>query len=116
MEPLVNYGVKCMSMGFLTKASTRPGACLPGVGLPQCTCRLYERTQGWCRRGNAASQACLPMSGRPSPAVPLAQDDAPVVWRGPMVNQAIDRFLLGTDWGPLDVLVVDMPPGVYLGT
>ena len=37
--------------------------------------------------------------------------DAPVVWRGPMVQSAITRFLTGTDWGRLDVLVVDMPPG-----
>jgi hypothetical protein len=33
------------------------------------------------------------------------------VWRGPIVNSAIDKFLLGTAWGPLDVLLVDMPPG-----
>lgn len=39
------------------------------------------------------------------------QGDAPVVWRGPIVNNAIDRFLMGTSWGNLNVLVVDMPPG-----
>jgi ATP-binding protein involved in chromosome partitioning len=33
------------------------------------------------------------------------------VWRGPIVNNAIDRFLMGTAWGALNVLVVDMPPG-----
>lgn len=43
-----------------------------------------------------------------------AQGDSPAVWRGPMVSSAIDRMLLGTDWGQLDVLVVDMPPGVCL--
>eukprot|EP00879_Flechtneria_rotunda_P030222 GHRR01032827.1.p1 GENE.GHRR01032827.1~~GHRR01032827.1.p1 ORF type:complete len:282 (+),score=59.83 GHRR01032827.1:415-1260(+) len=37
--------------------------------------------------------------------------DAPVVWRGPMTNSAVDRFLMGTAWGKLNVLVVDMPPG-----
>jgi Mrp family chromosome partitioning ATPase len=41
----------------------------------------------------------------------LLQGDAPVVWRGPIVNNAIDRFLMGTSWGDLNVLVVDMPPG-----
>jgi Mrp family chromosome partitioning ATPase len=40
------------------------------------------------------------------------QGDAPVVWRGPIVNNAIDRFLMGSAWGQLDVLVVDLPPGV----
>jgi hypothetical protein len=34
-----------------------------------------------------------------------------VVWRGPMVNRMIDQFLSGTEWGRLDVLVVDLPPG-----
>jgi hypothetical protein len=41
----------------------------------------------------------------------VMQGDAPVVWRGPIVNSAIDRFLMGTAWGPLDMLLVDMPPG-----
>lgn len=57
MLPLVNHGVRCMSMGFFT------------------------------------------------------QGDDPVVWRGPIVSSAIDRFLHGTAWGELDVLLVDMPPG-----
>jgi ATP-binding protein involved in chromosome partitioning len=57
MLPLVNHGVRCMSMGFFTEG------------------------------------------------------DAPVVWRGPIVSSAIDRFLHGTAWGALDVLLVDMPPG-----
>ncbi|KAG2446195.1 hypothetical protein HXX76_000788 [Chlamydomonas incerta] len=39
------------------------------------------------------------------------EGDEPVVWRGPMVNNAFDKMLFGTEWGPLDVLVVDMPPG-----
>lgn len=41
----------------------------------------------------------------------IYQDDKPAVLRGPMVNSAFDKMLLGTDWGKLDVLVVDMPPG-----
>ncbi len=35
----------------------------------------------------------------------------PVVWRGPMVTGAIRQFLNDTDWGDLDVLIIDMPPG-----
>jgi len=57
MEPLINFGVKCMSMGF------------------------------------------------------LVEENAPVVWRGMMVMQAIQRMLRQVAWGPLDYLVIDMPPG-----
>ena len=39
------------------------------------------------------------------------QDDAPIIWRGPMATKALDKLMLGTDWGRLDVLVIDMPPG-----
>jgi ATP-binding protein involved in chromosome partitioning len=34
-----------------------------------------------------------------------------VVWRGPMLHGAITQFLRDTEWGPLDYLVIDMPPG-----
>ncbi len=37
--------------------------------------------------------------------------DTPVIWRGPMVIKAIDQFLREVDWGELDVLVIDLPPG-----
>ncbi|KAG9480972.1 hypothetical protein GDO78_010303 [Eleutherodactylus coqui] len=57
MIPLVNYGIQCMSMGFLVEETT------------------------------------------------------PVVWRGLMVMSAIERLLRQVDWGELDYLVVDMPPG-----
>ncbi|KAI5597017.1 hypothetical protein POPTR_002G042600v4 [Populus trichocarpa] len=57
MIPIENYGVKCMSMGF------------------------------------------------------LVEKDAPIVWRGPMVMSALAKMTRGVDWGNLDILVVDMPPG-----
>jgi ATP-binding protein involved in chromosome partitioning len=38
-------------------------------------------------------------------------ESTPVVWRGPMVTKLITEFLRNVDWGPLDVLVVDLPPG-----
>ncbi|KAM9777747.1 iron-sulfur cluster transfer protein NUBPL [Neosynchiropus ocellatus] len=57
MVPLTNYGVSCMSMGF------------------------------------------------------LVEEDAPIVWRGLMVMSAMDKLLRHVDWGTLDYLVVDMPPG-----
>jgi ATP-binding protein involved in chromosome partitioning len=55
--PLTNYGVKCMSMGF------------------------------------------------------LVDQDAPVVWRGLMVMKALQQLLHQVEWGNLDLLVIDMPPG-----
>lgn len=57
IEPLENYGVKLISVGFLN----------PG--------------------------------------------DKPLIWRGPMLHQMIRQFLQQVDWGTLDYLVVDLPPG-----
>src|SRR6201994_2415207 len=57
IQPLENYGVRLMSMGFLN----------PG--------------------------------------------DKPLVWRGPMLHSVIQQFLRGVDWGDLDYLVIDLPPG-----
>ena len=57
IQPLDNYGVKLMSMGFLS----------PG--------------------------------------------DKPLVWRGPMLHSVIQQFLRGVDWGDLEYLVIDLPPG-----
>jgi ATP-binding protein involved in chromosome partitioning len=57
IQPLENYGVKLMSMGFLS----------PG--------------------------------------------DKPLVWRGPMLHSVVQQFLRGVDWGELDYLVIDLPPG-----
>ncbi|KAI8364759.1 P-loop containing nucleoside triphosphate hydrolase protein [Radiomyces spectabilis] len=55
--PLTNYGVKCMSMGF------------------------------------------------------MVDKEAPIVWRGLMVMKALQQLLHQVDWGHLDLLVIDMPPG-----
>src|SRR5580700_2510441 len=57
IQPIENYGVKMMSMGFIN----------PG--------------------------------------------DKPLVWRGPMLHSAMQQFLRNVDWGELDYLIIDLPPG-----
>ena len=41
----------------------------------------------------------------------LNRGDKPVVWRGPMLHTAVRQFLYDVEWGELDYLIVDMPPG-----
>jgi ATP-binding protein involved in chromosome partitioning len=41
----------------------------------------------------------------------IEDPDTPVVWRGPMKHSLFQQFLSDVDWGPLDYLVVDLPPG-----
>ncbi len=41
----------------------------------------------------------------------ILDDDTPVIWRGPMVMRAIEQMLGDVDWGALDVMVLDLPPG-----
>jgi ATP-binding protein involved in chromosome partitioning len=41
----------------------------------------------------------------------FVEETAPVIWRGPMVHSAIQQLLRDVEWGKLDVLVIDLPPG-----
>ncbi len=41
----------------------------------------------------------------------MVPEDTAMVWRGPMVMGALEQMMREVDWGPLDVLIVDMPPG-----
>ena len=41
----------------------------------------------------------------------LTDPDGSIVWRGPMVHGAMTRMLWDVDWGDLDILIIDMPPG-----
>lgn len=79
--PLTNYGLKSMSMGYL---------------LPH------------------ASSSSSP-NGDPNPSAdPSARppmDTTPISWRGLMVTKAMHQLLHSVSWGPLDVLIMDLPPG-----
>ncbi len=41
----------------------------------------------------------------------FADDDQPIVWRGPMLHKALQQFVTDVTWGPLDVVLIDLPPG-----
>lgn len=41
----------------------------------------------------------------------LVDDTKPIVWRGPLVMSAVQRLLKGSVWEPLDILIIDTPPG-----
>jgi ATP-binding protein involved in chromosome partitioning len=41
----------------------------------------------------------------------LIEGDAPVIWRGPMIMKTIQQFISDVEWGALDYLLVDLPPG-----
>jgi len=41
----------------------------------------------------------------------FVEEDAAVVWRGPMLHKALTQFLQDVDWGALDFLLIDLPPG-----
>ena len=60
-------------------------------------------------------QSIEPMQGHGIQAMSIGfmieGDDVPMVWRGPMVTQALDQLLRQTRWDGLDYLVIDLPPG-----
>ena len=41
----------------------------------------------------------------------LVKPDQPLIWRGPMLHSAIQQLLTDVDWGELDYLIIDLPPG-----
>lgn len=41
----------------------------------------------------------------------VEDEDAPVIWRGPLLSRAVEQFWTDTAWGDLDLLIVDLPPG-----
>ncbi|MCR9097709.1 MAG: Mrp/NBP35 family ATP-binding protein [bacterium] len=56
----------------------------------------------------------MPLIGQGMKLMSMAffmNDDSPVIWRGPMVHGLVKQFLTDVQWGELDYLIVDMPPG-----
>lgn len=41
----------------------------------------------------------------------LVEEDTPMIWRGPMVQSALEQMMRDVNWGELDVMIIDMPPG-----
>ncbi|MBD3166920.1 P-loop NTPase [bacterium] len=61
-----------------------------------------------------SGQKILPMEAHGIKAMSmgvLVDNNTPLVWRGPMISSAVQQLLKDVDWGELDVLVLDMPPG-----
>lgn len=58
-----------------------------------------------------AEIGCIPNLKVLSVGFLLGEKDAPVVWRGPMKTGAIKQFIKDVEWGELDYLIVDCPPG-----
>ncbi|MEZ6087192.1 MAG: Mrp/NBP35 family ATP-binding protein [Pirellulaceae bacterium] len=56
----------------------------------------------------------VPIKKGPMPVMSmgfLVEPDQAVIWRGPMLHSSVTQFLRDTDWGALDYLIIDMPPG-----
>jgi ATP-binding protein involved in chromosome partitioning len=61
-----------------------------------------------------AAEKILPVDGNGVAVMSLGflmDPDQPVIWRGPMVMKALQQFIEDVEWGTLDYLVVDLPPG-----
>ena len=99
MRPLENYRVKCMSMGFLMNVSSH-SSCKSNDD------KITYNQLAWC---NLVMQIC--MFCNHLICFIMWQEESAATWRGPMVMSALESFITAVDWGPLDVLVIDMPPG-----
>jgi ATP-binding protein involved in chromosome partitioning len=72
------------------------------------------RMLGLLRRPEAQGDKMIPLSvwGLKAMSIGfLVEEDTPMIWRGPMVMGALEQMMGQVEWGALDVLVVDMPPG-----
>lgn len=72
------------------------------------------RMLGISGRPHAAGQMLSPMQAWGLKVMSigfLVEEETPMIWRGPMVMGALEQMMGQTLWGPLDIMVVDMPPG-----
>jgi ATP-binding protein involved in chromosome partitioning len=93
----------------LARAGKRVGlmdADVYGPNIP----RMFGVTQRPAVRGNKI----LPLEAHGVKLISLGlliERDQPAIWRGPIITKVIGQFLRDVDWGTLDFLIVDMPPG-----
>lgn len=88
----------------------------PGVGIMDCD--IYGPSVplmlGAAGRPEIENDLILPVQNfgvRTMSMGFLVDDDTPVVWRGPMIMKTIQQFAQNVNWGELEILVVDLPPG-----
>jgi Mrp family chromosome partitioning ATPase len=101
--------------GLLASAVARTGASV-GIMDSDITGPSMPKAFGVSERLSTDGQAMIP-SVTPegikmvSTNLILERDDLPVVWRGPILSNVVRQFFGETNWGSLDYLFVDMPPG-----
>jgi ATP-binding protein involved in chromosome partitioning len=72
------------------------------------------RMLGMREKPRTAGQRILPLSRWGLKAMSigfLVEEDTPMIWRGPMVMGALEQLMGQVEWGALDIMIVDMPPG-----
>ncbi len=72
------------------------------------------RLLGTSQRPSTANKRIVPIEAFGLKAMSigfLMEEDAPTIWRGPMVMSALEQMLKDVDWGEPDILIIDMPPG-----
>jgi ATP-binding protein involved in chromosome partitioning len=103
-----------LACAFAQLLDTESGG--PGVGLMDCD--IYGPSvplmTGLSGRPEIEDESIVPMRQyglRVMSMGFLVDDETPVVWRGPMVQKTIQQFVQNVNWGSLEVLIVDLPPG-----
>ena len=78
-------------------------------------CPNVTRVMGIQEKPDFREGVITPAQGHGVKVVSMAffqeNEDEAIIWRGPMIHNAINQFLQATDWGDLDYLIIDLPPG-----